>query len=167
MRPNLRFVLVLLMAWLAEVMLAPYFAVAGVTPDLILIVVASQAFIEGPGAGAVAGFTGGLLQDLLVAQGIGLNLMAKTIIGYLSGMVERTVFGSSNLLPTIAMFAVSFVSQMIYITAAFLVGQPIELGVAVLSTVLPSALYTAAVTFFIFSRVCGLLSEERQETVFR
>lgn len=167
MRLSLRFILLLVAAWLAEAAIAPYLAVRGVKPDLVLIVVATQAFLEGPAAGATAGFAGGLLQDLLVARSVGLNLLAKTITGYLSGQVERTVFGSSSLLPTLAMFVVSLVNQFLYIVTAFLAGEQIEVLAAVRSIVLPAALYTSLITFFVFASLCRVLSEERQETVFR
>lgn len=167
MRFDPRFGFLLFTAWLAQALVVPYFAIGKAQPDLILIVVAIYSFLEGPIVGGVAGFSGGLLQDLLLVRSIGLNIIGKTIIGYFSGLVERNLFGHSLLLPTSAMFIISIASQFLYLAASFLVGERIEVWPAFISVILPSALYTAAVTFFVFGRITRILSHERKETVFK
>lgn len=167
MKFDWRFGMVLLLAWVIQATIVPYLAIGPAQPDLILIVVATYAFLEGPTAGGVAGFSGGLLQDLLLVRSVGLNILAKTIVGYLSGLVERNLFGSSSLLPMAVMFIVSMISQFLYIVASFLVGEQIELWFAFKSVILPSALYTSFVALLIFSWVTKILSHERQETVFK
>lgn len=167
MRFDPRFGFLLFTAWLAQAAVVPFFAVGKAQPDLILIVIAIYSFLEGPIVGGIAGFSGGLLQDLLLVRSVGLNIIAKTIVGYFSGLVERNLFGHSNLLPTLAIFVISIASQILYMAASFLVGERIEVWPAFISVILPSALYTSAVTFFIFGRITRLLSHERKETVFK
>lgn len=167
MKFDWRFGVLLICAWIVQATIIPYLTIGFAEPDLILIVIATYAFLEGPTAGALAGFSGGLLQDMLLIRSIGLNILTKTLVGYLSGMVERTLFGSKSLLPMVAMFAVSVASQFFYISVSFIVGEQIEIWLALKSIILPSAAYTSIITLFIFPWLTSVLSHERKETVFK
>jgi rod shape-determining protein MreD len=59
----------------------------GATPDLVAVLVGAVAVVCGSGVGAIAGFTGGLLLDLVPpADGIvGIWAAVFTIVGYLIG----------------------------------------------------------------------------------
>lgn len=55
----------------------------GVVPDVVLLWVGLVALKRGRLAGAVAGFGGGLLMDLLVnPETLGLNALVKTLLGF-------------------------------------------------------------------------------------
>ena len=57
--------------------------------DLALVVVTYLALIWGPLAGMLAGSAAGLLQDTLGSGVIGIGGLAKTIVGYLAGVVAQ------------------------------------------------------------------------------
>lgn len=162
-----RFIVLLISGWLIQSTLVPYISVGKAMPDLVLILIATYSFLEGPTPGGFAGFSGGVLQDLLLVRSFGLNILSKTVIGYLAGLVERNLFGSARILPTIAMFAVSISSQLIFVFLSFVIGEGIELKPAILNVIIPSALYTGLITFFIFKPITRILSHERRETVFK
>jgi rod shape-determining protein MreD len=164
---NGRLAAVLLFSWLAQAALVPSISLGRVQPDIVLIAICLFGFFGGPAPGAVAGFAGGVLHDLLVPGNFGLGMLAKTLTGYLSGQVERTILGNTTLMPMFVVGALSVLSQTIYIGLAFLMGQPIEFIVAMRAVVLPSALYTALLGLFFFTYVGRLLSPERQATVFK
>lgn len=65
----------------------------GATPDLVVVLVGSLAATCGPGVGAVAGFTGGILLDIAPpADGIpGLWAVGFTLAGYLIGSRDSLV----------------------------------------------------------------------------
>jgi rod shape-determining protein MreD len=58
-----------------------------VAVDLVLIVVVYVALTSGPVTGLVAGTVAGLLQDALSSGVIGIGGMAKTVVGFLAGIV--------------------------------------------------------------------------------
>lgn len=167
MKLDWRFIILLVTAWILQATVIPLLAIGSAEPDIILIVVATYAFLEGPTAGVLAGFLGGLFQDLLLIRGVGLNIISKTMVGYLAGLVERTLFGTSSLLPTAVMFVVSLINQVLYIVTSFIVGDNIEIWLAFRTIILPSAIYTSGVTYLIFSWLTRFFSHERQETVFK
>ena len=162
-----RFAALLILGWLVQITVVPHIAIGRAMPDVILIVIATYGFLEGPMPGSVAGIVGGFLQDLTLIRGFGINIINKTIIGYLAGLVERNLFGSSRLIPMVAMFIVSVISQLIYIALIYIVGDRIVVMTAIIEIVIPSALYTSVVALFLFTPINRAMSHERQETVFK
>lgn len=69
----------------------PRIAVAGVTCDLVLIVVVALALARGPEWGAIAGFVGGLLLDVTppADHTAGRWALALALAGYVAGLVRR------------------------------------------------------------------------------
>ncbi len=79
--------LTILAAVFLQVVLARY-AVGGTWAfDLVLVGVVFAALQWGPTAGMLAGTLGGLLQDLLAGEIVGLGGLVKTIVGFLAGVV--------------------------------------------------------------------------------
>jgi rod shape-determining protein MreD len=66
-------------------------AVAGVTCDLVLIVVVALALFRGPEWGAIAGFAGGLLLDVVppADHTAGRWALALALAGYVAGLIRR------------------------------------------------------------------------------
>jgi rod shape-determining protein MreD len=66
-------------------------AVAGVTCDLTLIVVIALALSRGPEWGAIAGFVGGLLLDIVppADHTAGRWALSLAIAGYIAGLIRR------------------------------------------------------------------------------
>jgi len=55
--------------------------------DLVLVGVVFAGLQWGPTAGLVAGTMGGLLQDLVAGEVVGVSGLAKTIVGFLAGVI--------------------------------------------------------------------------------
>jgi rod shape-determining protein MreD len=70
---------------------------ARVSPDFMLIALVFFAMRAGPGAGAVAGFVVGLVNDALTPAAFGAGALAHTVVGYLAAW-GRAVFFADNLL---------------------------------------------------------------------
>lgn len=66
--------------------------IAGVEPDLLLVVTVVIALFSGPRAGMATGFSAGLIQGALLGRGIGVYSGAKTIVGYLAGAAGGRLF---------------------------------------------------------------------------
>src|SRR5690349_452925 len=70
-----------------QVTLARYTVGGKVVFDFVLVGVVFAALQWGPVAGMLAGTIGGLLQDVLANEIVGVGGLAKTVIGCLSGVV--------------------------------------------------------------------------------
>jgi rod shape-determining protein MreD len=74
-----------------------------VAVDLVLIVVVYVALTSGPVTGLLAGTVAGLMQDALSSGVIGIGGLAKTIVGFLTGIVG-TQFIVAQPLPRFVVF---------------------------------------------------------------
>jgi rod shape-determining protein MreD len=83
--------LFLMIAVTVQTSLLPNLAVAGVTCDLVLIVVIALALSRGPEWGAIAGFAGGLLLDVVppADHTAGRWALALALSGYVAGLIRR------------------------------------------------------------------------------
>ena len=64
-------------------------SVGGITPDLLLILLIWIVLAEGPFPGLFAGFFIGLLFDIVSADVIGTNALAKTVAAFIAGWFAR------------------------------------------------------------------------------
>jgi rod shape-determining protein MreD len=83
--------LLLLIAVTVQMSMLPNLAVAGVGCDLVLIVVIALALSRGPEFGAIAGFVGGLLLDVVppADHTAGRWALALALSGYVAGLIRR------------------------------------------------------------------------------
>jgi rod shape-determining protein MreD len=77
-----------------------------VSPDFLLIGLVLFAMRAGPGAGALAGFAVGVVNDALTPAAFGAGALAHTVVGYLAAW-GRAVFFADNLLVNAAFVAVA------------------------------------------------------------
>jgi rod shape-determining protein MreD len=78
---------------------------ARVSPDFLLIALMLYAMRSGAGAGAVAGFLVGLIEDTLTPARFGAGALAHTLVGYFAAW-GRAVFFADNMVVNAAFVAV-------------------------------------------------------------
>ena len=83
--------LFLMLAVTVQTSVLPNLAVGGVTCDLVLIVVVALALSRGPEWGAITGFAGGLLLDVVppADHTAGRWALALALSGYVAGLIRR------------------------------------------------------------------------------
>jgi rod shape-determining protein MreD len=86
--------------------LARYTIGSQATVDLVLVAVVYAALSFGPVVGLFAGTVGGLAQDALSAQIIGIGGLAKTLVGFVTG-VAGSQFIVSGAIPRFVLFVVA------------------------------------------------------------
>jgi rod shape-determining protein MreD len=97
------------------------FVVGGtVAIDLVLVAVVYVALTMGPGTGMLAGSVAGLIQDALSSGVVGIGGLAKSIVGFLAGVIGQQ-FIVTAALPRLVMFvgataAHAFVFMGLYAT---------------------------------------------------
>jgi rod shape-determining protein MreD len=81
----------LIVAVTVETSILPRLAVAGVGCDLVMIVVVALALSRGPEWGAIAGFLGGLMLDVVppADHTAGRWALALALAGYVAGLIRR------------------------------------------------------------------------------
>ncbi|HEX6668033.1 MAG TPA: rod shape-determining protein MreD, partial [Gemmatimonadales bacterium] len=94
---RVQLVLVMALLVLLHFYLRPRIWSARVSPDFLLIALVFFAMRAGPGAGALAGFAVGVVNDALTPAAFGAGALAHTVVGYLAAW-GRAVFFADNLL---------------------------------------------------------------------
>jgi rod shape-determining protein MreD len=118
--PVLRYIAyatVALLLSVATVVLVPFIAIEGIVPDVMLIWAIWVALNEGQMIGMIAGFGAGLLFDVVSADVIGSNALAKVIAVFIAGYFyletrEREMIGSLRFPLVVALCAT--VHNLIY-----------------------------------------------------
>lgn len=137
------FLLLITIALLLQSTLFTFLQVAGVKPDLVLMLVVFNGFLHGSREGAFLGFLAGLAQDIFTGNYIGLNALTKMMAGYLVGLAEARFYKESVIIVTLVTFMVGIANQLAYYMLLFYLDIEVAPSFALAQVVLPSAIYTA------------------------
>lgn len=158
--------LLVMTAFLLQTVVVPHIRIFGVQPDLILVVVICLALAEGQLLGASFGFMGGFLEDLLMAEYMGFNMLTKTIVTSLAGLLKGYGRPEGTFLPVATVFGASILGQVIFALLAFLFGDTTVFKAVFTWLIFPTALYNALFTPFIYPVINRLLKwQEGMELV--
>lgn len=161
------FALLILTAVLFQTTAFSRLTLFGVSPDLILVVVISFALLEGPSVGAVVGFSGGLLRDLLLDSPKGLTGLSYLLVGYIVGSLRPYVQSTSVLVPVGGVFVGSLVGTTLYQTLLVLLGRAsLPAGDAARIIVLTSV-YNTLLVPFVYPLVRRVSAMYRRDHVLR
>jgi rod shape-determining protein MreD len=86
-----------------------------VAVDLVLVVVIYVALISGPGTGLLTGTFAGLVQDALSTGVVGIGALAKTIVGFLAGIVGTQFIVAQPLPRFVVFFGATVVHAVVFI----------------------------------------------------
>jgi len=98
-----RVILAVAVALVLQTTLTRFLVRGAVAVDLVLVVVVYVALRSGPVTGLLSGTFAGLLQDALSSGVIGIGGLAKTVVGFLAGVVG-TQFIVAHALPRFVVF---------------------------------------------------------------
>ena len=135
-----------------ESTLFPHLTVAGVKPDFILVLVVFYAMLHGSREGAVIGLIGGLLQDLLIGQFIGLNALAMLLTGLFFGIMEYKVYKESIFIAAITLAVGTFLHETLVWFLGLLIGFSGNYFMAFKNVILPVVVYNSCLAPFLYGR---------------
>jgi len=114
--------------------------IAGVHPDLMLMVVTSWGLLRGTQEGMLWALSGGVPMDLMSGAKFGLHTLALLIVSFATGFGERTVFRFEILMPILVIPIATLAYQLAIMGGLFLFGWPVAWGTYMTAVVLPSML---------------------------
>jgi len=134
------------------------FTIQGLKPDLILLVVIVFSLLQGAEEGAISGFASGLLQDIFSSGLLGVNALAKTIVGFICGILRVKIFAEYILfiIPIIT-FLISIGQSVLIFLVLYAFGIEYGLAWSLKQVALPEALYNSLLSPFIFLAVKRIL----------
>ncbi len=88
-------------------------AVRGVIPDLGLIVLVFVAIRRGSMTAQLSGFASGVVEDVLSLSPLGFHAFIRTIVGFLYGLTEGSIFVDPILMPVILIIIATLFKALI------------------------------------------------------
>ena len=126
--------------------------IAGIRPDLLTAFVVYFGWMRGPVAGSLGGFGIGLVQDLDASGPLGLNALAKTVVGFAVAKAGFRVH-RSNLGVRFFFFLLAMITHDVIYFATLSAGNAGLFLKQMVFVAVPSALYTTIVTLFLLGFV--------------
>lgn len=118
-------VALVLAAFLVQTTVGSYLAVAGVAPDVLLVLTVSFGLLYGWQVGGGVGLAGGLLLDLAFGRYIGLHGLALGLTGLLAGLVEASVVKDNPFLPFMGGVLGNLITRIALLGTLLLLGRPV------------------------------------------
>jgi rod shape-determining protein MreD len=144
--------ILLVMALVLQATVFTFLTVAGVKPDLLLIIIVLYGLLYGKAAAGL-GFAYGLVEDLLLGRFIGFNAITKAIMGFLVGYLEPKLFKDHILVPIVVLLLGTLAYGVIGYALGLLVGVFTVFEIEVYTrTVILQAIYNAGLAPFFYGR---------------
>ena len=93
-----------------------------VAVDLVLVVVVYVALTSGPASGLLTGAFAGLVQDSLSSSVIGIGGLAKTIVGFLAGIIGSQFIVAQSLPRFVVFFGATVLHAVVFMGLYVLLG---------------------------------------------
>ncbi|MDQ3162491.1 MAG: rod shape-determining protein MreD [Actinomycetota bacterium] len=110
----------------------------GGTADLLLVALIGIALLRGSVAGALAGFFGGLLLDVLTLDTLGVTALVLALAGFWTGRYGETTGRGRARASLAAVVVVTILVAVFGYGLHFLIGEEVSARRALLETLLPS-----------------------------
>ena len=137
MKTFAKWAILILILYGLQTSLLPFISYNGVSPNLMLLLTVSVAFLLGHRYGVFVGFAVGLLQDLTSGSYFGCVTFSYMLIGLLCGKFSDQIFKDQFLLPVLSSFFTSTIHYFIMVMFIFLLGYQLNLQWNLQYTFLP------------------------------
>jgi rod shape-determining protein MreD len=107
-------ILAVVAALAVQTTLARFIFRGAIAVDLVMVAVVYVALTSGPGTGLLAGTFAGLVQDALSSRLIGIGGLAKTIVGFLAGVIGTQFIVSQPLPRFVVFFGASILHAIVF-----------------------------------------------------
>ena len=135
--------------------------ILGAEPDVLLLTIVAVALVAGSIPGAVAGFAGGLLADVMSLGTLGTTSILLIFAGYWAGRYGETTGRGRTYAPPLAAFAITLLATVGGVALHFLLGQSVSARTA-LAAAVPSAILAALVVVAIHRVSASLIGPALQ-----
>nr|WP_290667006.1 rod shape-determining protein MreD [Ardenticatena sp.] len=142
-------ILAMLVAAIVQATWAHHFAIGGVHPDLVLLIVVAWSLLRGTREGVILAFLGGFFLDLLSAAPFGVFTMPLLLVAFITGLGEVNILRSTFILPLL----VGFLATLLYYMLAFVMLRTLQWPIGItfaLQTGGRAALYNTLLMPFVY-----------------
>ena len=153
------------LAALLQVTLVASIDVAGGTADLLLLTLLPIAFLRGSSTGAVAGFFGGLLVDVMTLDTLGVTALLYAVAGYWAGRYGETTGRDRMHAPVLALLVATVGIAFGGYGLHYLLGEEVSARIALFDFLLPSLALNLILGIPVYALCRSVLARGRSDRV--
>ena len=142
--------IIIVICFLLQCTVFHYIELAGVVPNLLLIVTMSFGLMRGRREGLLVGFFSGLLIDIYFGSVLGPYAFIYMTLGYGNGFFHRIYYVEDVLLPMIMISLNDFIYNIIIYVVFFLMRNRLDFLGYLKDVMLPEMIYTILITLFFY-----------------
>ncbi|MDI6604568.1 MAG: rod shape-determining protein MreD [Thermoanaerobacteraceae bacterium] len=158
--------LLIILAIILEATFSKFITIFGVKPDIVLILIICFALLNGSTEGIILSLFGGLLQDILYNNAIGVETLALLIVCYIAGVLSTNVFRDNTFVAFVFVLIGTLLYNLIIIFSMILMKYDINFIKGFLDIVLIQAIYNSIITIFIFRYIVKLNNYIKDTKIF-
>jgi rod shape-determining protein MreD len=155
LRRIVMFVLIII-AYLLQTTLFRAVSIAGIVPNILMIITSSFGLMRGKTEGMLVGFTAGLIADIFFMDILGFYALVFMTIGYLNGFFRRIFYPEDIKLPMILIGSSELLYCFVCYIFLFLLRGRMNLGYFFVHIMLPDVVYTVLVTLLLYKGILWL-----------
>ena len=141
---------IIIAAYLLQCTVFSSLELAGIKPNLLIIVTASFGFMRGSREGVLVGFVSGLLADIQFGDMIGFYALIYLLVGYINGMFQRLYFDEDIKLPLFLIAISEFLYGIIVYFLTYLLRSDFNFLLYLNKIMLPELIYTIVITLGLY-----------------
>lgn len=133
---------VILVCYLLQCALLPYFSLASIKPNLMIIITASFGFMRGPREGMLVGFFSGLLTDIQFGSILGFYALIYLFLGFVNGLFRQVYYDEDIKLPLVLIGASEFLYGLVIYLLMFMLRSEFQFTYYFGHNIIPELIYT-------------------------
>ena len=145
-----------IIAYLLQTTLFKAISIAGIVPNILMIITSSFGLMRGKNEGMLTGFCAGLIADIFFMDILGFYALVFMTIGYLNGLFRRIFYPEDIKLPMILIGLSEMLYCFICYIFLFLLRGRMNLGYFFVHIMLPDVVYTVLVTLLLYKGILFL-----------
>jgi rod shape-determining protein MreD len=134
----LRAMLVVFLAAMLQTVIVSSLVIGGGAPDVLLVVVVALGLVRGAMPGAVFGFMGGLIVDLVTLDTLGISSLVLTLAGFWAGRYGETTGRDRRFAPVIAVGAITLLAGLFGYVLHYMLGEEVVARHALVTALMPA-----------------------------
>lgn len=151
-----------LITYILQVTVFSYFEIAGIRPNLLLMLTCITGFLMGGRMGLIEGFLSGLLIDLMAGGTAGFTALVYMYAGALNGFFYKDYVKEELFLPMALVAASTFVYEFLYYIFYFLLQNKLRFSYYFARIILPEVIYTVLITLLAYVFIYFIIRKVEQ-----
>ena len=141
---------IIIAAYLLQCTVFSSLELAGIKPNLLIIITASFGFMRGSREGMLVGFVSGLLADIQFGDMIGFYALIYLLVGFINGLFQRLYFDEDIKLPLFLISISEFLYGIIVYFLTYLLRSDFNFLLFLNKIILPELIYTIVITLGLY-----------------